>query len=126
MTPERYFEMQEQMGLEIVEEDIPATIEDLPEVAQQAISIFNMSGDRVYPDIGFMGKDYTNLKVFMDLHNVHESDHDFFFEVLLWLERNAIKQSSDQLKREHEKLKRKHSGGSNSNPQIRNRQGRQS
>jgi hypothetical protein len=34
-------------------------------------------------------------------------DTEFFLEILSWLESRAIKRSQDQLKREHDKLKRK-------------------
>ena len=102
MTPDRYFEMQEQMGLEIIEEDIPPSIEDMPSTVIQAIEIYNYLGDRVYPEIGFMGKDYT----YTDLWGVGE-DNEFFHQVLQWLDARAIKESSEQLKREYDKLKRK-------------------
>ena len=36
---------------------------------------------------------------------------EFFINVLTWLDSRAIKKSQDQLKREHEKLKRKNSSG---------------
>ena len=55
-----------------------------------------------------MGKDYTNLNLFIDLYEV--SDKEFFIHVLTWLDSRAIKKSQELLKREHEKLKRKSSG----------------
>ena len=109
MTAERYFEMQTQMGLEIIEEDIPPDWEDFPEVVIDAVNTFNQLGDRVYPDIGYIGKDYTNLPLFLDLYVI--SDKEFFINILTWLDSRAIKKSQDQLKREHDKLKRKHSSG---------------
>tara|TARA_R110000851_G_scaffold263893_1_gene416463 strand:+ start:440 stop:790 length:351 start_codon:yes stop_codon:yes gene_type:complete len=107
MTSERYFEMQEQMGLEVVEEDIPPSLEDLPEVIGLAIEIFNQLGDRVYPEIGYIGKDYTILDKYMELGGIEEHEKEFFLEVLVWLDARAIKKSAEQLKREYDKIKRK-------------------
>jgi hypothetical protein len=106
MTPERYFEMQEQMGLEIIEEDIPPSLGDMPETIQVALEIFNHLGDRVYPEIGYIGKDYTNLVSYMELLGVSK-ENEFFYQVLQWLDARAIKESSERLKREYDKIKRK-------------------
>jgi|TARA_B100001094_G_C18190074_1_gene806543 hypothetical protein len=106
MTPERYFEMQEQMGLEIIEEDIPPSLEDMPDTVLNAMDVFNSLGDRVYPEIGYIGKDYTSLHAYMYTYGV-EKDNDFFFQILQWLDARAIKESSEKLKREYDKIKRK-------------------
>tara|TARA_Y100000401_G_C8325175_1_gene227757 strand:- start:1876 stop:2205 length:330 start_codon:yes stop_codon:yes gene_type:complete len=108
MTQERYLEMMEQLGREPVEEEIPPGWQDLPDTVIDAISCFNALGDRVYPDIGYMGKDYTNLKYWMELHE--PANKELYLEVLGWLDSRAIKKSSEQMKREMEKLKRKSSG----------------
>jgi len=107
MTPDRYFEMQEQMGLEIIEDDIPPDLGDFPEIVSYAIDIFNQLGDRVYPEIGYIGKDYTVLDQYMKVRGIAEHDKEFFFEVLVWLDARAIKKSAEQLKREYDKIKRK-------------------
>ena len=106
MTPERYFEMQEQMGLEIIEDDIPPSLDDMPQIVIDAMEVFNYLGDRVYPDIGYIGKDYTILHTHMDVLGVPK-DSEFFFQVLQWLDARAIKESSEKLKREYDKIKRK-------------------
>ena len=98
----------EQLGKEPIEEELPPDFDDFPEIVIDAISTFNMLGDRVYPEIGYVGKDYTNLNVYMDLYQIE--DKEFFLELLHWLDSRAIKKSSDQVKREYEKLKRKSSG----------------
>jgi len=109
LTRDRYFEMQEQMGVEPKEEDVPPDWEDFPEIVIDAVNTFNQLGDRAYPDIGYIGKDYTNLHLFIELYDI--TDKEFFINVLTWLDSRAIKKSQDQLKREHEKLKRKNSSG---------------
>ena len=98
----------EQLGKEPIEEELPPDFDDFPEIVIDAVSTFNMLGDRVYPEIGYVGKDYTNLNVYMDLYQIE--DKEFFLEILHWLDSRAIKKSSDQVKREYEKLKRKSSG----------------
>jgi len=108
MTKERYFEMMEQLGKEPVEDEIPPSWEDFPEVILDAIAIFNLLGDRVYPDIGYVGKDYSNLQY---LSNVYEVDNqEVLVQVLDFLDSRAIKKSSEEIKKEHDKLKRKQSG----------------
>tara|TARA_B000000437_G_scaffold213810_1_gene186844 strand:+ start:253 stop:585 length:333 start_codon:yes stop_codon:yes gene_type:complete len=108
MTAEKYFEMQEQMGQPIEEDKIPPTMEDFPEEVGVAIDIFNRMGDRVYPDIGYIGKDFTNLNLYMEVYGVE--DKDFLLQIIEWLDARAIKKSSEQLKREYDKIKRKNSG----------------
>ncbi len=102
--------MQEQMGVEPREEDVPPDWDDFPQIVIDAINTFNQLGDRAYPDIGYIGKDYTNLHLFIDLYGI-SSEKEFFIHVLTWLDSRAIKKSQEQLKREHEKLKRKNSSG---------------
>tara|TARA_R110002074_G_scaffold115_1_gene458 strand:- start:3917 stop:4237 length:321 start_codon:yes stop_codon:yes gene_type:complete len=105
MTQERYFKMCEQMGQEPIQEEIPPDWRDFPEVVHNAMNTFNMLGDRVYPEIGYMGKDYTNLPHFIEQYE--PDDKEFFLVILDWLDSRAVKSSQDYLKREHEKLKRK-------------------
>lgn len=106
MTRERYFKMCEQMDKEPVEDEIPPDWEDFPETAVLALTTFGHLGDRIYPDIGYMGKDFTNLPYYLEMYGVE--DNELFLEILTFLESRAIKQSQDQIKRESEKQKRKH------------------
>lgn len=100
--------MCEQLGKEPDPKEIPPDWEDFPELIQLAIHSFNILGDRVYPDIGYVGKDYTNLPHLLDIYDIE--DKEYFLEILHWLDSRAIQQSSDKMKREYEKLKRKSSG----------------
>ena len=110
LTAERYFEMQEQMGQPVDEEKIPPDMEDMPDIVVDAIQIYNRLGDRVYPEIGYIGKDYTNLNLYMKVHGVYEEDKDFLLEIIEWLDTRAIKKAAESLKREYDKIKRKSSG----------------
>lgn len=105
MTRDRYLEMCEQLGKEPSEKEIPPDWEDFPEIVQYAINTFNMLGDRVFPEIGYIGKDYTSLPAYIEIYGIE--DREFFMELLNWLDSRAIKQSSDHMKREYDKLKRK-------------------
>jgi hypothetical protein len=106
MTRERYLKMCEQLGKEPNPEEIPPDWEDFPEIVIHAINTFSMLGDRVYPDVGYIGKDFTNLNIYIEIYGIE--DKDLFLEILTYLESRAIDQSQEQLKREREKLKRKH------------------
>ena len=108
MTREKYFNMIEQLGREPVEHQIPPDWEDFPEIVVDAANTFNFLGDRSYPEIGYIGKDYTNLPVFLEIYGIE--DKEFFLEILHFLDSRAIKKSSEALKREYDKLKRKNSG----------------
>jgi len=112
MTRDRYLDMMEQLGKDPVEEEIPPDLEDLPSTVIEALNTFNTLGDRVYPEIGYIGKDYTNLPFFLDIYEV--VDIEFFLEILAWLDSRAIKKSSEELKKEYDKLKRKSSGSKRS------------
>lgn len=112
MTRDRYLDMMEQLGREPVDEEIPPDFSDLPEIVVDALNTFNMLGDRIYPEIGYTGKNYTNLPFFIEVYDIQ--DTEFFLEVLSWLDSRAIKKSSEQMKKEYDKLKRKSSGGKRS------------
>ena len=93
------------MGQEPDPKEIPPSIEDFPDIAIEAMNTFSSLGDRVYPDIGYMGKDFTTLPYYIEMYGVE--DTELFLEILTYLESRAIKNSQEQLKREREKLKRK-------------------
>tara|TARA_B110000238_G_C16093604_1_gene425000 strand:+ start:702 stop:1043 length:342 start_codon:yes stop_codon:yes gene_type:complete len=105
MTRNKYLDMCEQLEQEPIEKEIPPAWEDFPELVQNAINTFNQLGDRVYPEIGYIGKDYANVKLYMEIYNIE--DIEFFLEILTWLDSRAIKKSSEDLKRQYDKLKRK-------------------
>jgi len=108
MTKDKYLEVCEQLGQEPSLSRCPPDWEDFPEIVVSALNVFNSLGDRVYPEIGYVGKDYTNLRIFMNLHNIE--DTDFFLEIIGWLDSRAIKKSSEHMKKEYDKLKRKSRG----------------
>lgn len=108
MTKDKYLEVQEQLGREPNPENCPPGIEDFPQCVIDGIEIFNFLGDRVYPEIGYIGKDYTNLPILMSLYEI--DDKELLLEVLSRLDAEAIKTSQERLKREYDKIKSKARG----------------
>ena len=104
MTKNQYLDMCEQLGEEPDWEKCPIEWHDLPDVVISAVNIYHLLGDRVYPDIGFVGKDYTNFKFLLEQQKI---DEEFAFEVCTFMERRAIEASQKKLKAEYDKLKRK-------------------
>lgn len=96
--------MCEQMDKEPDPDEIPPDVDDFPLDIQKAMIIFNKLGDRIYPDVGYLGKDYTQLPIFMDAYEVQ--DKRLFVEALTRLDSKLIQKSAATLKSEREKLKR--------------------
>lgn len=108
MTKERYLMLCDQMGQPPSEDKCPPEFEDFPLPIQQAIEVFNKLGDRVYPDIGYVGKDFVSLPLHMKVAGVTEED--IFLEALIRLDAHLIKRSSEQMKKARESVKRKGNG----------------
>ena len=108
MDKDRYLSMMDELGQEPVLEEIPPGIEDFPEIVGDARNTFNSLGDRIYPDIGYIGKDYTNLPYYIEIYKIENTD--VFLEILLRLDAEAIQLAQDKLKREYDRMKRKSSG----------------
>jgi|TARA_R110000822_G_scaffold31195_4_gene90369 hypothetical protein len=107
MSKDQYLEMMEQMGEEPDWEKCPPDWEDFPEVVLSALNIFNSMGDRVFPEIGYIGKDYTNFDFLLEHYKVEIHNKDITLETILHLDSRAIEKSQRQLKAEYDKMKRK-------------------
>ena len=105
MDKDRYLSMMDELGQEPVLEEIPPGIEDFPNIVIEGINTFNSLGDRIYPEIGYIGKDYTNLPLYIEMYKIE--DTDTFLEIILRLDSEAIKTAQDKLKREYDRMKRK-------------------
>lgn len=108
MTKDRYLNMCEQLNEEPDPERMPPGIEDFPDLVIEAINTYNGMSDNVAAEMGFIGKDYTNLPHYMEIYEVE--DKELFLEILSFLESRAIKHSQEMMKKERDKLKRKSSG----------------
>ncbi len=96
--------MMEQLGKDPIEEEIPPDWEDFPEIAQDAILIFNALGNRIFPEVGYTGKDYTNLTLLMEHYKIQNKE--FLLDLLIWLDSKTIKNNDEKLKAEYDKMKR--------------------
>lgn len=105
MTTEKYLRLCEELGKEPDPREMPPSWEEFPDIVVSAMNTFNALGDRVYPEIGYVGKDYTNLPIYFEVYNIE--DREYFLELLSFLDSRAIKHSSEELKKEYAKLKRK-------------------
>ena len=105
MDKDRYLSMMDELGQDPKVEEIPPAIEDFPEIVIDGINTFNSLGDRIYPEIGYIGKDYTSLPLYIEMYKIE--DKDTFLEILLRLDAEAIKTAQDKLKREYDRIKRK-------------------
>ena len=107
MTKDQYLRMVEQTGEEIDWEKCPPEIEDFPESIIRALNIFESLGVRVYPDVGYVGRDYTNLDLLYNVYFVEKHEEDWIFELLLFLDSRAIQESQKRMKAEMDRIKRK-------------------
>ena len=97
MSKEKYLSLCEQMDIEPKEDKCPPDIDDFPLPIQQAVMVFNRLGDRVFPDVGYLGKDYTSLPIHMRVVDVR--DEELFLEALVHLDAHLIKKSGEQLRK---------------------------
>ena len=107
MSKDQYLEMMEQMGEEPDWEKCPPDWEDFPPLVIDAVNIFHSMGDRIFPDIGYIGKDYTNFEFLLKNYSIEKHQKEFVFETVLWLDSRAIEIAQKKLKAEYDKLKRK-------------------
>jgi hypothetical protein len=107
MSKDQYLEMMEQMGEEPDWEKCPPDWEDFPEIVITCINIFHSMGDRIFPEIGYIGKDYTNFEFLLKNYGIEKHQKEFVFETILWLDSRAIDIAQKKLKAEYDKIKRK-------------------
>jgi len=107
MTKDQYLEMMDQMNEEPDWDKCPPDWEDFPELVVTCMNLYHSMGDRIFPDIGFIGKDYTNFKFLLENYGIEEHQKDFVFDTLLWLDSRAIEASQKRLKAEYDRMKRK-------------------
>lgn len=93
------------LGEEPNPDKIPPEVHDFPLEVQKAMMLFNKLGDRIYPDIGYLGKDYVQLPIYMEVYNIQNKE--LFLETLLRLDTKVIQKSQEALKRERDKINRK-------------------
>lgn len=107
MTKDQYLRMVEQTGEEIEWDRIPPDLEDFPQSVIDSINIYHSLGNKIYPDVGYTGKDYTNLDLLIELYGVEDYQKDYLIELLLFLDARDIEESQKRIKAEYDKIKRK-------------------
>ena len=107
MTKDQYLEMMDQMEEEPDWEKCPPDWEDFPELTVTSMNIFYSMGDRIYPDIGYIGKDYTNFDFLLEHYGIENHQKEYVLETLLFLDSRAIEASQKKLKAEYDRMKRK-------------------
>lgn len=107
MSKDKYLEVQEQLGLPPDPNRCPPGVEDFPGIVVDVINIFGSLGDRVYPEVGYVGKDYTNLPILLEIYNIDKTDYDLVMLVLSSLDSHVIKKSQQKLREEYNKMKSK-------------------
>ncbi len=100
--------MCEQTGEEIDWQRCPPEWEDFPESVIKAMSIYHQLGNKVYPEIGYTGKDYTNLDYLYKTYYIQSRvEKDWIFELLLYLDSRTVEESQKKIKAEYDKIKKK-------------------
>ena len=107
MTKDQYLRMVEQTGEEIDWDRCPPDVEDFPDIVLTAMNIYYSLGDRIFPDIGYIGKDFTNLPLLMKVYHVYQYEVEYVTDLLLWLDAKTIDKSQKALKAEMDRIKRK-------------------
>ena len=107
MSKDQYLEMCEQTNQEVDWDKCPPAWEDFPEIVLISLNVYNNLGSKVYPDLGFVGKDFTNFEFILNKHGVEKHNEDYVFELITEFESRDIEISQKKLKAEYEKIKRK-------------------
>jgi hypothetical protein len=98
--------MMEQMGEEPDWDKCPVDWEDFPSIIINGINIYNTLGSRIFPDIGYIGKDYTNYKMILNHFGIEKHQEEYLFEIIQFMEQRDIEISQRKLKAEYDRVKR--------------------
>lgn len=93
----------EQLGKE--PDKPPIGYEDLHPDCQIALNIYNRLGNRVYGDVGFVGKDYTNLPILIEVFGI--TNKEYLIDLLNVLDTFNINQSQKAMKKMMDDIKKK-------------------
>ena len=99
--------MCEQTGQEVDWERCPAEWEAFPPLVWETVEIYNSLGDRAFPDIGYIGKDFTTLSFIFKMHGTSKYAQEIIFDLILWLDARNIKISQEKISAEYARMKQK-------------------
>lgn len=91
ITKEQYLKLMEQRGQEPDPKKTPLDQEDLHPDIQIALAIYHRLGNRVEGNIGFVGKDYTNLNIFIEVFGIENKL--YLLDLLVAIEVHYIKEN---------------------------------
>lgn len=87
MTKERYFEMCEMLGTEPDPSQIPVEFDDLPDIAQTALSIYKiLRDDWDYMNGVYKGKDLNSILGIFDLYSIPEDERKTLYLIILHID----------------------------------------
>lgn len=95
----------EQMGKEPDSDKMPLDYFDLCPDCQIALNIYNRLGNRVYGDVGFIGKDYTNLPILIEIFEI--TNKNYLIDLLNVLDAFNIDKSQKSMKKMMDDIKKK-------------------
>ena len=102
MTKDQYFELCETLGNEPIDEETPVDLDDLPELAQLAFSIYETLQDEwEYMNGNYVGKNLTNLFQVLDLYEIPKEEYLVVYKLLVIIDsvrRNIIREKSNSNK----------------------------
>lgn len=108
MTKEQYLRMVEQTGEEIDWDRCPPEPEDFPESVLTALNIYSSLGNKIFGDVGYTGKDFTNINLAFYIYKVkHYKEKAWVFELLLFIDSLQIDKNNKRLKASHDKMNKK-------------------
>ena len=105
MTKDQYLEMCAQMRQDPDWDKCPPDWEDFPDIVVDATNIYHSLGDRIYGDVGFIGKDFTTYDFLLKHYNIEEHQKAFILDTVIMLERRAVEIAQRRLKAEYDKIK---------------------
>jgi hypothetical protein len=105
ISKDKYLALMEQLGKEPELDKMPLDYFDLCPDAQIAVNIYNRLGNRVYGDVGFVGKDYTNLPILIEIFGI--TNKDLLIDLLNVLDASNIDKSQKAMKKMMDDIKKK-------------------
>jgi len=105
MSKDKYLRVVEEMGKEPDFDKMPLDYSDLCPDAQIAVNIYNRLGNRVYGDVGFVGKDYTNLPILIEIFQI--TNKDLLIDLLNVMDSVNIDKSQKAMKKMMDDIKKK-------------------
>lgn len=103
MSKEQFIELHLDQGREPNWEKCPPGVEDFPYDVQIAINTYGKYQDRIVPDVGYIGKDFTLFSIIKQVENVE--NESLYLEALLQIDSFFIAKSQEQLEEARRKAK---------------------